>query len=173
MAQETPTTESQTQTEGRNNGPVQTLRHKGVFIKLWKQEGPREPFITTTIGKTYKDKTTGEFKEGHSFTEADLAKLDILTQDARREMAHWKEYLHDPSLQNEHRAEAEQFGSNRTNSVQAHNTSQTPKQTAHTDMQAGSRRQAPLSEMTTARDQAMSQAAPRQSTPVQGIKHER
>jgi hypothetical protein len=156
MTQENTTTDDapnaqpqqQAPSEGVNNGPVQTLRHKGVFIKLWKQEGPNGPFITTTMGKTYKDKATGEFKEGHSFTENDLGKLDFLMHDARKEIILWNDYHRELARQNDLRTQPQQ---------------QAPEPAA----------QAPVMDMTAARDQAMAQAAPQQSAPSHQIKHER
>lgn len=87
------------QTAEGSNGPIQTFRYKGAFIKLWKQESEKGPFVTASVGKTYKDKVSGEFKESYSLGEHDLAKVDFLMPEARKEMAQWHAYYREQSPQ--------------------------------------------------------------------------
>lgn len=102
MADKTTNTENSnvvSQTDDSSNGPVQTFRYKGAFIKLWEKEGEKGPFVTASIGKTYKDKVSGEFKESYSLGESDLAKVDFLMPEARKEMAQWHAYYREQATQ--------------------------------------------------------------------------
>ena len=84
------TTETQTP---QNAGPIQTLRDGAVVVKLWRQESQNGPFVTATLGRTYQDKQTQEFKESRSLGGADVLKAQALLIEANREMVQWRRYF--------------------------------------------------------------------------------
>jgi len=79
--------------EEKKQAPLKTLRDGAVVIKLWQQNSKNGPFVTASIGNTYKDPKTGEFKESRSFSETDLLKLQELVPEARKEAMLWREHL--------------------------------------------------------------------------------
>lgn len=83
----------QTQTPTTNNGPIQTLRDGAITVKLWRQESRNGPFVTATLGRTYQDKQTQEFKESRSLSGSDVLKAQALLGEANREMIAWRKYF--------------------------------------------------------------------------------
>jgi hypothetical protein len=79
--------------EEKKQAPLKTLRDGSVVIKLWQQDSKKGPFVTATIGNTYKDPKTGEFKESRSFSENDLLKLQVMVPEARKEAILWKNHF--------------------------------------------------------------------------------
>jgi hypothetical protein len=64
--------------------PVETAKHGNVEIAIWKNEGSGGDFYTASKPTIrYKDRATGEFKDGNSFDRHDL--LDMA--EAAREAA--------------------------------------------------------------------------------------
>ncbi|MBL4839071.1 MAG: hypothetical protein JKY34_16000 [Kordiimonadaceae bacterium] len=55
----------------KNNGPVDTLRDGALKATIWKREGEKRDYFTTSFAKTYQDKE-GNLKDGHSFGSNDL-----------------------------------------------------------------------------------------------------
>ncbi len=79
--------------EQNDRAPLQTLRDGAMVVKLWRQDSEKGPFVTATIGKTYKDKATGEFREGRSLGETDMLKTEVLLREARKEAQQWRSYF--------------------------------------------------------------------------------
>ena len=79
--------------EQQNNAPLQFLRDGALVVKLWRQESEKGPFVTATLGRTYKDQATGEFKESRSLGETDMLKAQALLREARKEAQQWKSYF--------------------------------------------------------------------------------
>lgn len=77
----------------KNDPPLDTLRDGSVNIKLWRKESQRGPFPTASIGNTYKDPESGEFKDSRSFSDTDLLKLEKMLPEAHKEMTLWKEHF--------------------------------------------------------------------------------
>jgi len=75
-----------------NSGPIQTLRDGAVVVKLWLQESKNGPFVTATLGRTYQDRQSGEYRESRSLGGTDLLKAQALLGEANREMIQWREY---------------------------------------------------------------------------------
>lgn len=63
--------------------PAQSWRNKGIDIAAWQNERG----YSYTIRKTYKDKTTGEYKESKYWYPDDLIALGNLLQ----EVAGWRD----------------------------------------------------------------------------------
>ena len=87
--------------EEKGNAPIQTLRDGAVVVKLWQQDGPKGPFVTATLGRTYKDNETGEYGESRSLSGSDVLKGHALLLDAHREMGRWREYFNEVAPQPE------------------------------------------------------------------------
>ena len=61
--------------ETSNQAPLDTFRNEAVFAKLWEQQGPRGSFVNVEVGRTYRNKETGEFHESKYLGQSDLEKL--------------------------------------------------------------------------------------------------
>ena len=80
--------------EIKNDPPLQTLRDGAVVAKIWRQESPEHgAFPSVTIGRTYKDKATGEYQESRSFSGTDVLKAQALLGEAHREAVKWRQYF--------------------------------------------------------------------------------
>lgn len=75
-----------------SNQPIHTFKDGSVTIKLWEQGSEQTRFATASIGKLYQDKRTGEWREGKSFSEKDMQKLQELLPAANQELQKWNEY---------------------------------------------------------------------------------
>jgi len=135
--------------ENEQQPPLQTVRDGSVNIKLWRQDSKRGPFVTASIGNTYKDRKTGEYGESRSFSATDILKLQVLLPEAHGQMALWRDYFRkldreeNPSL------------------------SEKPKSVIERDAVL-SKPEAELQNMAAKRDAVMSNAAPKQSEPSAG-----
>ena len=78
--------------EDRNKGPIQTLRDGALFVKLWEQQGPKGPYVTATLGRTYKNEQTGEYGESRALSGSDVLRAQALLGKANEEMILWREY---------------------------------------------------------------------------------
>ena len=58
--------------------PVQEYRAGGVKAAIWENEGERGKFFTTTFTRSYRDDTTGEWKETGVFMPDQLPKLNLV-----------------------------------------------------------------------------------------------
>jgi hypothetical protein len=61
------------------NKPVQSFRDKGVDVAIWET---RNGGISMTIRKSYKDKTTGDYKESKYLFKEDAERLIELLKQA-------------------------------------------------------------------------------------------
>lgn len=78
--------------ERNTQGPIQTLRDGAIVVKLWRQDGKNGPYVTATLGRTYRDERTGEYGESRSLGGADILKAQALLGEANREMILWREH---------------------------------------------------------------------------------
>ncbi len=88
-------------TQNKKQPPLQTFKDGAVNIKLWKQDFEDKTFVNASIGRIYKDKTTGEFKETRSFNDTDLLKLQAMIPQARQELNRLQDYYREISHQKE------------------------------------------------------------------------
>ena len=93
--------------EQQSNGPLQTLRDGALVVKLWRQDSEKGAFVTATLGRTYKDQATGEFKESRSLGETDMLKAESLLRDARKEAQQWKSYFREVEETNRQQGQQE------------------------------------------------------------------
>lgn len=154
-------------TEQTNQPPIETIRDKAMVIKLWEHNGKNGPFVTATLGRTYKNEQTGEFGEARSFSREDLLKAGSLFHRANDAMLKWEEYYREqgPAI-NQQQGQAHQ--AEPTQAVQQPVQSQPVQQST----QAAPQQPAQQSQnMADQRDQAVSNAVP--SAPAQtGPSHE-
>lgn len=74
--------------------PLQTLRDGAVSVKLWRQESDEHgAFVSATIGRTYRDQATGEYRESRSLSGTDMLKAQALLGEAHREAVKWRQYF--------------------------------------------------------------------------------
>jgi hypothetical protein len=68
----------------RSSGrPADSAKHGNVEIAIWKNQGQSGDFYTASAPTIrYKDKTTGEFKDGTSFGRHDLLDLAEAAREA-------------------------------------------------------------------------------------------
>ena len=63
-----------------------------MVVKLWRQESEKGPFVSATLGRTHRDKETGEYREYRSLSGTDVLKGHALLLEAHREIGKWREY---------------------------------------------------------------------------------
>ena len=71
--------EEQTTSSAR---PVKSFRQGGVKVDVWRNPGQNGDMYNTTISNSYKDETSGEWKDTKSFSPTDLAVLSQLSSQA-------------------------------------------------------------------------------------------
>lgn len=97
--------------EQTKRAPIQTLRDGAVVVKIWEQQGPNGPYVTATLGRTYKNEQTGEYGESRSMSGSDVLKAQALLGEANREMVQWRDYYKDVARQKDPaQAESQQPG---------------------------------------------------------------
>ena len=79
--------------EENTQGPIQTLRDGAIVVKLWRQEGKNGPYVSATLGRTYRKERTGEYGESRSLSGADVLKAQALLGEANKEMILWREHF--------------------------------------------------------------------------------
>ena len=79
--------------EEKTQGPIQTLRDGAIVVKLWRQEGKNGPYVSATLGRTYRKEQTGEYGESRSLSGADVLKAQALLGEANKEMVLWREHF--------------------------------------------------------------------------------
>lgn len=89
----------------KNQGPLQTLRDGAVFAKLWQHESKNGPFVSVTLGRTYRDEQSGEYRESQSFSGSDILKGHALMLDAHREAGKWREHFKEQQKAQDRQAE--------------------------------------------------------------------
>ena len=85
--------------EQKNAPPLQTLRDGAVVVKLWRQESKNGPFVSATIGRTYRNEETGEYGESRSLSGTDLLKAHTLMLEAHKEAVLWREHFREVERQ--------------------------------------------------------------------------
>lgn len=80
--------------------PIQTLRDGPVVVKLWRQEGKNGPYVTATLGRTYKNEKTGEYGETRSLSGSEVLRAQALLGEANKEMILWRDYYQEVERQN-------------------------------------------------------------------------
>jgi hypothetical protein len=71
--------EEQTTSSAR---PVKSFRQGGVKVDVWRNPGTNGDMFNTTISNSYKDETSGEWKDTKSFSPTDLAVVSQLSSQA-------------------------------------------------------------------------------------------
>ena len=66
------------------SSPVEKIREGNVSASIFQNEGPKGAFRTATIQLRYKDKKSGEWKDGESYGGTDLANLAKVVEEARK-----------------------------------------------------------------------------------------
>lgn len=64
------------------NPPIRKFRHGRVSCAIWRNEHDGEPFFTCSFTSSYRDKTTGEWKDSQSYSLFDLFALLRCSCDA-------------------------------------------------------------------------------------------
>lgn len=86
--------------EIKNSPPLQTFRDGAVSVKLWRQESPENgAFVSATIGRTYRDQATGEYRESRSLSGTDMLKAQALLGQAHGEAVKWRQYFRETERQ--------------------------------------------------------------------------
>ena len=78
--------------EDKKQAPIQTLRDGAIVVKLWRQDGKKGPYVSATLGRTYKNEETGEYGESRSLSGSDVLKAQALLGEANKEMILWRDY---------------------------------------------------------------------------------
>lgn len=75
-----------------DNGPRDVLRDGALKASIWRNEGEKGPFYSTTLARTYKVEGTDELRDSHNFAGTELLRVSELarkaydrTQELRRE----------------------------------------------------------------------------------------
>lgn len=64
-----------------NNGPADTLRDGHLKASIWRNEGEKGHFFSTTLARTYEDRE-GNLKDSQSFASNDLLRVSELARSA-------------------------------------------------------------------------------------------
>ncbi len=87
-----PTVSKETDNTPNANAPLETFREGAANIKLWQQQRhDGQIFVTASVGRSYKDRQSGQWKESKSFSPDDLIKLQSLIPYA---LAHARVHEH-------------------------------------------------------------------------------
>lgn len=87
--------------EQKGQPPLQTFRDGAVVVKLWRQESPdKGSFVSATVGRTYKDPQTNEYKESRALGGTDMLKAQSLLGEAHKEPVKWRQYFRETEMQN-------------------------------------------------------------------------
>lgn len=70
--------------------PVKTFRQSGVEVSVWRNPGEQGDMYNATIRKSYKDDTSGDWKETSSFSPTDLAVVSQLSSQAFQAITEFK-----------------------------------------------------------------------------------
>lgn len=62
--------------------PTSVIRDGSLKATIWENQGEKGTYFTTTFAKTYRDPQRGDLRDTHAFSQNDLARLNILTQEA-------------------------------------------------------------------------------------------
>lgn len=64
-----------------HNGPADTLRDGHLKASIWRNEGERGHFFSTTLARTYEDRD-GNLQDSQSFATNDLLRVSELARNA-------------------------------------------------------------------------------------------
>lgn len=64
-----------------NKAPEHTLRDAHLKASIWRNEGEKGAYYTTTLARTYQDEQ-GNLRDTHSFSKNDLLKVAELARGA-------------------------------------------------------------------------------------------
>jgi hypothetical protein len=73
---------SGSQAANQQNRPVQTLRHRSIKATIWRNPTANGDLFNVTISRSYRDKTTDEWRETQSIGYDDLMNLAALMYEA-------------------------------------------------------------------------------------------
>lgn len=96
----------------KKQAPIQTLRDGPIVVKIWQHDGKNGPYVTATLGRTYKNEETNEYGESRSLRGSDVLRAQALLGEANREMVRWRDYYKElgreaqPDQERAHDAEA-------------------------------------------------------------------
>jgi len=65
-----------------SNRPVQTLRHRSIKATIWRNSTAKGDLFNVTISRSYRDKTTDEWRETQSIGYDDLMNVAALMYEA-------------------------------------------------------------------------------------------
>ena len=86
--------------EKRNDPPLQRLQDGAVHVKIWRQESKEHgSFPSVTVGRTYKDPQTGDFKEARGLVGTDILKAQALLLKSYGEVGKWQDYFREQERQ--------------------------------------------------------------------------
>ena len=89
--------------EATGRAPIKRITSGSLVLKIWEQPGGEKgkPFLTTTVGRTWKDKETGEFRESRSLTQNEVDKLPTVSLEASQFIRAWETRQREQSRQQE------------------------------------------------------------------------
>ncbi len=64
-----------------NTPPADTLRDGNLKATIWRNEGEKGPYFTTTLSRSYKD-GDGNYRDTQSFASSDLLRVSELARQA-------------------------------------------------------------------------------------------
>lgn len=74
-----------------NTPPAGTLRDGNLKATIWKNEGEKGPYFSTTFSRSYRDEE-GNYRDTDSFSSADLLRVSELARQAHHEARSlWRE----------------------------------------------------------------------------------
>lgn len=87
--------------EATGRAPIKRITSGSLVLKIWEQPGSEKgkPFLTTTVGRTWKDKATGEYRESRSLTQNEVDKLPTVSLEASQFIRAWESRQRDHARQ--------------------------------------------------------------------------
>ncbi len=64
-----------------NDKPEDTIRDRNLKATIWRNEGEKSPYHTTSFARTYEDER-GELQDSHSFNSGELLRVSELARQA-------------------------------------------------------------------------------------------
>lgn len=84
-------TENET-SRNSNNGLAYVHRDGAIFAKIWRNQSEKgDVFYSTTVGKTYTDKQTGEPRDTSNLHKSELLRAQFLIGEAYRTIGQMQE----------------------------------------------------------------------------------
>lgn len=66
----------------KNGTHLKTHRDSGCFAKLFQNEGRYGPYVTLSLGRSFHDAATGDFRDTNNFSLGQARKMFALLKDA-------------------------------------------------------------------------------------------